>query len=157
MFRKTKTVVVVLLTTLLLVACSGAPPKRIYPPSASIQQLTVEADGRWLLQVRIQSFSNVPHTVSELSAQLRVDGIEAAKLQLSPSVAIGPQSVEVEELRISPSADAAAHVNAALESGRRVAYVLSGSLTSSAPDKRNDTFTFDGQLWPMPGLPGVLR
>lgn len=150
-------IAVVPMTLLLLVACSGAPPKRVYPPNASIQQLTVQADGQWLLQVRIQSFSNVPHTVSELTAQLRVDGIDAARLHFSPSVAIGPLSVEVEDVQVSPSADAAAHVNAALASGRQVGYVLTGNLVSSAPDKRNDTFTFDGQLWPMPGLPGVLR
>ena len=157
MFRNTKFALVVLMAVLILAACSGAPPKRIYPPTASIQQLTVEADGQWLLQIRIQSYSNVPHTVSGLSAQMRVDGIEAATLQLAPAVAIGPQSVEVEELLVTPGSDAAARVNAALKSGRRVDYVLTGKLTSSAPDKRNDTFTFDGQLWPMPGLPGVLR
>lgn len=157
MVRHTKLSLVVLISVLILAACSGGPPKRVYPPTASIQQLTVEADGQWLLQIRIQSFSNVPHTVSELSAQMRVDGIEAATLQLSPTVAIGPQSVEVEELRLVPTSDAAARVNAALESGRRVDYVLTGNLNSSAPDKRKDTFTFDGQLWPMPGLPGVLR
>lgn len=157
MFRKTKALLVVPLAALLLAACSGGPPKRIFAPTASIQELVAQADGQWQVKVRIQSFSNVPHMVSDLSAQLRIDGVEAATLRLTPQVAIGPQSAEVEDLLVTPSVDAATRVQAALKSGRRVDYVLHGTLTSTDPDKRRDDFTFEGQLWPMPGLPGVLR
>lgn len=143
---------------LLLAGCGGgAPPKRIFPPTASIQQLTVQADGQWLLQVRIQNFSNVPHTVSGLSARLLIDGLEAARIELAPGVAIGPQNVEIEDVTIMPPLDAAGRVSAALESGRSVSYLFSGTLTSTLPKKRSDDFSFEGQLWPTPGLPGVLR
>lgn len=155
--RKFLPILIPTLAAIALAACSNAPPKRIFPPTASIQQLTAEPDGQWLLHVRIQSFSNVPHTVSGLDAQLRIDGIDAAHLQLSPGFAIGPQSAEVEEIRITPGAEAASRVQAALDSGRRVDYHLQGTLTSSEPKKRSDAFSFDGQLWPAPGLPGVLR
>ena len=37
----------------LLGACGGGPVKRINPPIASIQQLTVRPDGSWELQLRI--------------------------------------------------------------------------------------------------------
>ena len=157
MFRKTKIALAFLATALLLVACSGSPPKRIFAPTASIQELVAQADGQWHVTVRIQSFSNVPHTVSDLSAELRVDGVQAATLRLTPQVAIGPQSAEVEDLLVTPAAEAASRVQAALKNGRRVEYVLHGTLTSTVPDKRRDDFTFEGQLWPMPGLPGVLR
>ncbi|MCB1568639.1 MAG: hypothetical protein KDI69_07510 [Xanthomonadales bacterium] len=140
-----------------LAACSGAPPKRIFPPTASIQQITAQDDGQWLLSIRIQSFSNVPQTIADLSGTLRIDGLEAGTVQLSPQVSIGPQNVEVEELRMTPSAEARAKVTAALESSRSVSYTLSGTLVSSEPSKRRDDFSFDGQLWPAPGLPGVLR
>lgn len=155
--RKTVSIAVLMFAALVLAACSSGPPRRIYAPTASIQQLTVQADGQWLLQVRVQSFSNVPHTVTSLDAVLRIDGIEAASVRVTPAVAIGPQSAEIEELHINPGAEAATRVNAALETGRRVDYHLSGTLVSSDPQKRTDTFTFDGQLWPAPGLAGVLR
>lgn len=147
----------VLVLALTLAACSSGPRKRIFPPTASIQELHVTAEGQWRVQLRIQSFSNVPHTVSALSARLRVGGVEAAILQLAPELTIGPQNAEVEELLLTPSADAAARVSAALDAGRSVTYALDGTLTSTAPDKRRDDFTFEGQLWPQPGLPGVLR
>lgn len=147
----------ILLALTLLVACSSGPPKRIFPPTASIQELAVQPDGQWLLKLRLQSFSNVPHTLASLSATLQVDRIDAATLQLAPELAIGPQSAEIEEIRITPSAETAARVDAALKSGRSIDYVLAGTLVSSAPDKRRDDFRFEGQLWPMPGLSGVLR
>lgn len=147
----------ILVLALSLAACSSGPRKRIFPPTASIQELHVTAEGQWRVQLRIQSFSNVPHTVSALSARLRVGGMEAATVQLAPALTIGPQSAEVEDSILTPSPDAAARVNEALAAGRSVTYALSGTLTSTAPDKRRDDFTFEGQLWPQPGLPGVLR
>lgn len=157
MLRNAAFLLSLLLLALALGACGGGPRKRIFPPTASIQELQVEADGQWLVQLRIQSFSNVPHTVSTLTARLRVGGVDAAVLQLAPELTIGPQNAEVEALRIAPSAEAAARVAEALGSGRSVGYVISGTLTSTAPDKRRDDFTFEGQLWPQPGLAGVLR
>ncbi len=155
--RRTALLLIPVFLMSLLAACSNGPRKRIFAPTASIQELAVQPDGQWQIRVRIQSFSNVPHTVSELSAQLRIDGIDAATLKFSPAVSIGPQSAEVEDLTMSPAADAAARVKAALESGRRVDYALNGTLVSTEPDRRRDEFTFEGQLWPVPGLPGVLR
>ena len=147
----------VLVLALCLVACSSGPRKRIFPPTASIQELLVTAEGQWRVQLRIQSFSNVPHTVSTLSARLRVGGVDATDVQLMQVLTIGPQNAEVEELLLTPSAAAAARVSAALDAGRSVTYALSGTFTSTAPDKRRDDFTFEGQLWPQPGLHGVLR
>lgn len=155
--RRTAFFLIPILLLTLLAACSSGPRKRIFAPTASIQELAVQADGQWQVRVRIQSFSNVPHTVSELTATLRIDGIDAATLNVSPAVAIGPQSAEVEDLLIAPATDAAARVTAALESGRRVDYALNGTLVSTEPNRRRDAFTFEGQLWPVPGLPGVLR
>lgn len=142
---------------LLLAGCSNGPRKRVFAPNASVQELVLQADGSWQVKLRIQSFSNVPHTVSHVSARLLVDGIEAGHLQLVPPVAIGPFNAEVEELQLQPSSEAAARVSAALDERRSVRYELRGTLESSEPDKRRDDFTFEGQLWPVPGLSGVMR
>lgn len=155
--RRTALFLIPVLLMALLAACGSGPRKRIFAPTASIQELVVQPDGQWQVRLRIQSFSNVPHTVSELSATLRIDGIDTARLHLTPAVAIGPQSAEVEDLLVSPAPEAAARVTAALASGRRVDYALRGTLVSTEPNRRRDEFTFDGQLWPVPGLPGVLR
>ena len=157
MLRKVAFFLIPLALLALLAACGGGPRKRVFAPTASIQELAVQPDGRWQVRVRIQSFSNVPHTVSDVSARLRIDGIEAATLHLTPAVAIGPQSAEVEDLLLAPAPGAAARVAAALETGRRVDYALNGTLVSTEPNRRRDEFTFEGQLWPVPGLPGVLR
>lgn len=157
MLRKAAFFLIPLAVLALLAACSSGPRKRVFAPTASVQELIVQPDGQWQVRLRIQSFSNVPHTVSSVSAQLRIDGVNAATLQLTPAVAIGPQSAEVEDLLVMPAPEAAARISAALESGRRVDYALSGTLTSTDPDRRRDDFTFDGQLWPVPGLPGTLR
>src|SRR5690606_26124638 len=58
-----------LLCALLLTACSGGGVrKRVFPPSASVQEVVVEADGRWRLALRLQNFSNVPHRFTGFSA-----------------------------------------------------------------------------------------
>lgn len=150
-------IVMGLCLALLLAACSNGPRKRVFAPNASVQELVLQTDGSWLIQLRIQSFSNVPHTVSNVSARLLVDGIEAGSMQLVPPVAIGPFNAEVEELQLQPSSEAAARVSAALDERRSVRYELRGTLESSEPDKRRDDFTFEGQLWPVPGLSGVMR
>ena len=157
MLRHAAFLLSVLILALTLAACGSGPRKRIFPPTASIQELQVQDDGQWRVQLRIQSFSNVPHTVAALSAQLRIGGAQAATLELAPNLTIGPQNAEIEELLLTPSGEAAARIAAALAAGRSVTYALDGTLTSTAPDKRRDEFTFEGQLWPVPGLPGVLR
>ena len=46
---------------LLLAGCgSGGPVRRISEPAASLQQVSVRADGRWDVQVRLDNFSSVP-------------------------------------------------------------------------------------------------
>src|SRR5690606_3602572 len=41
---------------LLLAACSSGPVRRVSEPSASIQQLTVRADGSWSVDLRLQNY-----------------------------------------------------------------------------------------------------
>lgn len=157
MFRTRIPYLLLLALSLYLSGCGNGPVKRVFAPTASIQELAVQDSGQWVLQVRIQNFSNVPHTVSAVSAQLRINGVAAGELVLSPSLPIGPSNAEIEPVTLRPSAEATEAVSMALKAGRRVEYQLSGTLTSSAPNKRRDDFSFEGQLWPTPGLPGVLR
>jgi len=156
---RTLRVVLLLLSLALLAACGGTPHKKlVFPPSASVQELAIlPGNGGWKLKLRLQSFSNVPHTISTVKAKLSIEGVTAATLERSPNLTIGPKGVEIEEIVFKPAVAAQTRIAAALSEGRSAMYELSGELVSSEPDKRNDSFKFEGQLWPVPGLSGVLR
>src|SRR5690606_27506981 len=53
--------VVALLLVVSLVACSSrGVPRRVSEPTASLQQLTVGADGSWSIELRLQNYSSIP-------------------------------------------------------------------------------------------------
>ncbi len=153
--RSIRAVLVVVLVAL-LAACSGAPPKRIFPPQATLQELRVQPDGQWVASVRIQNFSTVPMRFSRLTATLSVGGSEATRIDIDPAVGIGPGSIEVVRHTFTPGADARAAVDRAFSGNTSVRYQLAGSLTASEPSGTYDV-TYQSALDPVPGLPGVLR
>lgn len=140
----------------LLAACAGGPPKRVYPPQATIQELQVQADGSWQARIRIQNFSTVPMRFSRLQASLLVAGTEAARIDADPALTVGPGSAEVIVQRLVPADAARAAVDAALANRRGVRYALSGRLASSDPGT-DDPIEYESALDPVPGLEGVLR
>ncbi len=71
----------VLASLALLAACGGGKPvRRINPPALSIQQLAVQADGRWLLELRVQNFSTVPMRFDTFEAGLEIEGANAGAI-----------------------------------------------------------------------------
>jgi hypothetical protein len=54
----------------LLSACGGGSGvrERIFPPSASVQELAIGSDGRWTLKLRLQNFSNVSMRIDSVAA-----------------------------------------------------------------------------------------
>lgn len=56
----------------LLSACASGPPRRVSEPAASIQQLSVRADGSWLVDLRIENFSSVPMRFDAVSLAVTV-------------------------------------------------------------------------------------
>lgn len=148
--------IVILLVSLLLAACAGGPPKRVYPPQASVQELRVLEDGSWRLSLRIRNFSTVPMRFSRLQASFTVGGHDATRFDLDPGVTVGPGSAELVEQVFTPGAGARDAVAQALARRSSVAYVLSGRLASSDPGT-DDAFDYPSRLDPVPGLDGVLR
>lgn len=153
--RNVKLLALVLIAAL-LAACAGGPPKRIFPPQASLQELRVQPDGRWSASIRIQNFSTVPMRFSNLDATLRVNGDEAARFTLDPGLSVGPGSNELVTHVFTPSDAARAAVDAALASRGSVRYALSGRIATSEP-KTDHPFDYQSGLNPVPGLAGVLR
>lgn len=142
---------------LLLGGCSRGPVRRLFPPSASVQELRREADGSWSLQLRVQNFSTAPVRFDVLEAELEIGGSIAGRLSLALNDTLPPTSAETFSARLQPAAEAAARIEAALADRRGVGYRLSGRIRSSEPARLDDAFDFTSVLTPMPGLDGVLR
>lgn len=141
----------------LLVACSSAPKKRIFPPSVSVQELRVLADGRWEADLRVQNFSTVAMRFERLQADFTLAGHAVASIDHVVADSVPPNSAEIVRIVLQPGAEAAEAVRSALQTRRGLGYRLKGSLASSEPGTREDRFEFDSALTPMPGLDGVLR
>src|SRR3546814_20900433 len=76
---KRAALVALLLTALLLGACSTGPVRRVSEPSASIQQLSVRADGSWSLDLRLNNFSSVPMRFDAIDLAMTPEGHTPAK------------------------------------------------------------------------------
>lgn len=146
---------------LVLAGCgSGGPVRRISEPAASIQQLTVRADGSWSVDLRINNYSNVPMRFATVRLALAVGGHPAGTLQGDVAMDIGPESADIATLAMAPSAEARVLVADALAARRSLAYSLEGTLHAApaeAGQPRGYDIDRESALTPVPGLPGVLR
>ena len=138
----------------LLGACGGGPVKRINPPIASIQQLTVRPDGSWELQLRIQNFSTVPMTFASVEAALELEDRPAGQVFARTALDIPGGAADTTTLRLSPTPAGSAALNA--PGGTGVGYRLVGKITSSDHAKSFD-LRYESRLSPVPGLPGSWR
>jgi hypothetical protein len=141
-----------------LAACGGddGVKKQINPPRASIQQLTVMANGQWKLVVRIQNFSNVPATFTSVNAKLTIGGQVAGSVSSAPNMSIGGESADTVEAVLTPSLEGKMAVASVLSASQSVRYTLEGQLGTSQRGAPYD-FKYESSLNPAPGLPGVLR
>lgn len=142
----------------LLAACGGGAgglPKRINPPSASVQQMHVLPDGRWELDLRIQNYSTVPMVFGTLEAQMTVNDVSAGSIYLTVDLDIPGQNADVVHTTFVPTTAARAVVQGDAARGG-FGYKLVGSFQIKDPDKR---FTFDhaSRLDPAPGVPNTFR
>lgn len=145
---------------LLLAGCgSGGPVRRISEPAASIQQLTVRADGSWEVQLRLDNFSSVPMRFTAATIQVAFDNGAAATVQAQPQIAIGPESADVVTITVSPLPEGRARIATALADGRSLNYTLGGTVDAGPEDGKSRTYKIKltSALTPVPGLPGVLR
>ena len=142
-----------------LAACSSGPVRRVSEPSARIQQLTVQADGRWSLQLRIENFSSIPMRFESVDLALTVGDADAGRVQVQPGLSIGPESADVVAAVLAPQAAGKLAVADALAAGRSVDYQLSGRIGAIPQDGNRRDFEVERRsaLSPAPGLPGVMR
>lgn len=151
---------VVALAAVLVAACSGGPVRRISEPATSIQQLTVQADGSWSINLRLQNYSSVPMRFEAVDLALSVGGEEGGTLAHRPGLEIGPTSADVVTIDIQPTPGARMLIADALAGGRGVDYRIEGTIDAAPTDRgasRSYTVERRSALSPAPGLPGVLR
>ena len=144
----------------LLAACSSGIPRRVSEPAASIQQLTVQADGRWSIELRLQNYSSIPMRFENVSFAFNVGDEVAGTLATQPALTIGPESADVVTVAFDPSANSRLLLAGMLADGRGIGYRLEGTVSAAPADRgkaRDYKTKRDSQLSPVPGLPGVLR
>ena len=148
-----------LLCVAVLSACSSGPVRRVSAPAASIQQLTVHADGNWSVDLRLQNYSSIPMRFTSVGLAITVSDQAAGTLQGAPQISIGPESADVVTLPFKPTAEARMVVADALAGRRPMAYVLKGKIDAIPEEAKSRTFEIDARnvLNPVPGLDGVLR
>jgi len=152
--------ILALIAAALLAACSSGPVRRVSEPAASIQQLTVDAQGNWSVELRVQNYSSVAMRFERVSLELQVGGVEAGTLQASPQLQVSQESADVVTVALVPSAQAKLLLADALAAGRGTSYLLEGTLGAAPTDRgsaRDYAIRREGALSPVPGLPGVLR
>lgn len=142
-----------------LSACAGGPVRRVSEPTARVQQLTVQADGTWSTQLRIENFSSVPMRFDAVDVALSVDGRAAGRLVAQPGLMIGPESADVVTIMLTPAVEAKIAVADALAGRRSINYALDGRVRATPDEGRERSFDIrrSSALSPAPGLPGVLR
>ncbi|MCC4594666.1 LEA type 2 family protein [Xanthomonas campestris pv. phormiicola] len=147
------------LCTALLASCGDGMVRRVSDPAASLQQLTVNLDGSWKVELRLQNYSSIPMRYDGVRLDLGMGGEAAGTLQLAPGISIGPETADVVSAALRPSSAARIAVADALASRRSLEYTLKGSIDATPEEKKQRHFEIDtrNMLTPAPGLDGVLR
>jgi len=143
----------------LLGACGSGMVRRVSDPAASLQQLTVNTDGSWSLQLRLQNYSSIAMRFDSVTLAMKIGGQKAGTVQATPQLSIGPESADVVTVAFAPTSEARVAVADALVSRRGIAYSLEGSIAAVPEEAKTRTFTLTSRntLSPVPGLDGVLR
>jgi hypothetical protein len=141
--------------TLFITACGG-PPKRVFPPQVSLQEMVLNANGQITAKFRIQNYSTLATRYSRVAANLTIAGNEAVRMDFNPDVSVGPGSIEVVSQTITLQPEAKNALEAALKNRTRLSYALNGEISSSEPRSTFD-IKYESALNPVPGLSGTLR
>lgn len=142
----------------MLAAC-GSMATRLQPPTAGIQQLTVNSDGTWATLVRVQNYSyDTGMHVYAIDAELSLNGKPVGRITLSPGLDIPQMDADIATATITPDAAGIAALAAAGHGALQ--YELKGTLAVGKGDTgKPQPFKFDGQgyISPVPGVSNIWR
>jgi len=149
------------LLCLALVAC-GPPRKSVFPPTVTVQQLTVLPEGSWQLAVRIQNNSYSSMDFTALEGSMQVAELVPIRLHATFERDIPAFAGDVVLIDVLPSAAMRQALQAVAGKGSAggLAYHVSGSATAK-PEQEDAPrdFAFSGNDWlsPVPGIPHTYR
>lgn len=157
--RRRWSYVAILAITALVSACGDGKVRRVSEPAASVQQLTVHANGSWTVDLRLQNYSSIPMRFDNISVAVTVADQDAGTLQGAPRLSVGPESADMVSLPFNPSSEARIVVADALAGRRTLPYTLKGKVDAVPEEGKIRSFDIDTRntLSPVPGLDGVLR
>ncbi len=144
-----------------LIAC-GPAKKSVYPPTLSIQQLSVLPSGQWQLTVRIQNNSYAEMDFKSLDGQLQIAELVPIRLHQTFARDIPALAGDVIQLDVLPTVAMTQALQAIAGKGSAgaLAYRVSGS-ASAKPEQEEQprAFDFSGSDWlsPVPGIAGTYR
>jgi hypothetical protein len=149
---------VIACAALLLAGCTGIGTK-LQPPTASIQQLTVNSDGTWAAIVRFQNYSyDTGMHVYSIDAELTLDDKSAGHITFSPALDIPAMDADIATATLKPDAAGAAALAAAKRNA--VQYELKGTLSvGKGTTGSAQPFKLDGKgyISPVPGVSNIWR
>lgn len=144
-----------------LVAC-GPAKKSVFPPTLTIQQLTVLPNGQWRVSLRIQNNSYGEMDFKSLEGQLRLGALAPIRLHANFERDIPELAGDVLLLDVLPTAAMSEALQAVAGKGSAgsLAYHIKG-MTRAKPEQEKQArdFDFSGDDWisPVPGIPGTWR
>ena len=144
-----------------LAAC-GPPKKSVFPPTVSIQQLSVLPGGQWRLIVRIQNNSYGEMDFRSLDGQLQLAQLLPIRLHARFARDIPALAGDVLQLDVLPTSAMVQTLNAIAGKGSAgsLAYRISGTASAKPEqEKQSRDFDFSGSDWlsPVPGIPDTYR
>lgn len=144
---------------LAVAACASGPVRRVSEPTVRIQQLTVQANGQWTVELRLENFSSIPMRFDSIDLAVGLGGAQAGRLSATPALTIGPESADTLSVNLTPAAGAKLAAADALAGRRSVDYTLVGTVAATPDEARQRMYEIErnSALSPAPGLPGVLR
>ena len=146
----------VCLTLLLLAACGGQV-RHVFPPAATIQQLSAPPEGAWTATLRLHNQSyDADVRFEHVRLSLKLADIEAGELDQDIALDVAERSSDVTDVKFTPSQaarDKLASENAQLH------YSITGSVTLSNEGKHPRDFDIDHDGWlsPVPGVAHMYR
>lgn len=147
-----------LAVTLVLGGCGSAATK-LQPPTAGIQQLTVNSDGSWAVLVRFQNYSyDTGMHVYAIDASLSLNGTAIGQVAISPGLDIPQMDADVASVTLTP--DAAGIATLAKAGHGAIQYELKGTLSVGKGDTgKAQPFKLDGKgyISPVPGVSNIWR
>ena len=143
---------------LALASCASMGTK-LQPPTASIQQLTLQSNGEWAVVVRFQNYSyDTGMHVYAIDATLELDGKPAGHIAFSPGLDIPAMDADIATATFEPDAAGAAALTAAKRNA--VQYELKGTLSvGKGATGAAQSFKLDGKgyMSPVPGVSNIWR